>query len=319
MVQEVGASDKNDMNSSLQLLQPDIGIITNIGLEHFKTFRSRESVAAEKSKLIKCLPSTGHAILNADDECLQDFSRLTPARVFTYGFHKRSDLRALNVSSAWPQRLSLTLQYQGQYYECRTQFCGEHMTHCILAALATALSVGLNLESAIARIGRGSPTLGRMMPYETASGVQFVRDDWKAPYWSIFQPIDFMKQAEARRKIIILGTISDMPGSTSKKYRSVAESALEAADIVYFYGPCSQKALHARAIPDGKTLRTFTNFRELAEHLKSLLMDGDLVLLKGSGADHLARLAIMYDRDLACWRQRCKRENMCDACRLVWE
>ena len=155
------------------------------------------------------------------------------------------------------------------------------------------------------------------MPFETSSGIQFIRDDWKAPYWSIQHPIEFMQQATAERKIIVLGTISDIAGTTSTKYRSVAESALQAADIVYFYGQNSSKALRARSVPEGKRLRAFSTFRELAEHLRTLLKKNDLVLLKGSSADHLARLAIMYEKNLACWRQRCQRENMCDGCRLV--
>lgn len=317
LVQEIGASANNDLNTSLGLLRPDIGVVTNIGLEHFKRFRTREMIAAEKSKLVRCLPPNGTAVLNADDEYVREFAEMTPARVFTYGSHEDCDLRVRNVSSAWPKRLALTLEFQRQCHTAQTQFCGAHMAPCILAALATSLVVGVSIESAIARIEGCSPTLGRMMPHKTASGVQFIRDDWKAPYWSVYEPIDFMKQADAKRKVIIIGTISDMPGTTSTKYRSVAENALEAADIVYFFGPNSHKALRARSIPSGKTLRAFTNFREFAEHLKSTLTQGDLVLLKASGADHLARLVIMYDENLACWRQRCERQNMCDVCPLV--
>jgi len=317
LVQEIGASANNDMNESLSLLRPDIGTITNVGLEHFKAFRTKEAVALEKTKLVRSLPNKGFAVLNADDDHVRGMAKATPAKVFTYGFLERCDLRALNVSSEWPRRLSLQLEYQGKPYTVNTQFCGEHMTHSILAALATALAVGVSIQSSIARIEGCSPTLGRMMPHETASGIQFIRDDWKAPYWSINLPIDFMKQARANRKIIIIGTISDMPGSTSSKYRKVAEHALDAADIVYFYGPNSHKALRARSVPKNKIIRAFMEFRELAEHLRSLLMKGDLVLVKGSGVDHLARLIIMYEKNLTCWQQRCGRENMCDVCRLV--
>jgi len=317
IVQETGASADEDLNMSLSLLRPDIGVVTHIGLEHFKRFRTREMIAAEKSKLVRCLPRTGTAILNVDDEHVRAFAEMTAARVFTYGYREGCDLRALNDSSCWPQRLSMRLEYRGQSHNVQTQFCGAHMTYSILAALATSLVAGVSIESAIARIAHCAPTLGRMMPHKTASGVQFIRDDWKAPYWSILKPIDFMQQADAKRKVIIIGTISDMPGSTSTKYRSVAEKALEAADMVFFFGPNSHKALKVRTIPDGKILRAFTEFREFAAHLKSELTQGDLVLLKGSGADHLARFAIMFDKNLACWRQRCQLENMCDVCRLV--
>jgi UDP-N-acetylmuramyl pentapeptide synthase len=317
LVQEIGASITGEMDYSLNLLKPDIGVVTTVGVEHFKEFRTRAAVAAEKAKLVACLPQTGVAILNSDDEFVRNLASKTQAQIFTFGFSESSDLRVLHASSVWPECLSMEIQYRGQRYECRTQFYGEHLVHCVLAALATAITVGVSIESAIDRISRCTPTLARMSPFETASGIQFIRDDWKAPYWSIERPIDFMRQAKAKRKIIVFGTISDIAGTTATKYRSVAESALQAADIVYFFGSNSGKALRARDIPDGKDLRAFKSFRELAEHLTDFLEKDDLVLLKSSGGDHLARLAIMFERNLSCWRQRCQRENMCDVCALV--
>jgi UDP-N-acetylmuramyl pentapeptide synthase len=316
VVQEIGAAAIDGLDKSLRLLQPSIGVVTTIGLEHFKAFRSQEQVAAEKSKLIRCLPPTGTAVLNGDDEYQREFADISRAKILTYGVSEHCDLRALSVSSVWPERLSLTVEHEGRSYAVQTQFCGEHMAYSVLAALATSLAVGVEIESAITRISRYSPTMGRMLPCETACGITFIRDDWKAPYWSIFHPIEFMRTAIAERKIIIIGTISDMPGTTSTKYRAVAESALQAADVVYFFGPNSAKALSARNIPKGRALHAFTDFREFAEHLQSFLRRGDLVLLKGSGGDHMARFALMFETNLACWRQTCRLENMCDVCAL---
>ena len=43
-------------------------VVTNVGTDHYKSFRGRAGVAAEKSKLIASLPAHGLAILNADDD-----------------------------------------------------------------------------------------------------------------------------------------------------------------------------------------------------------------------------------------------------------
>jgi UDP-N-acetylmuramyl pentapeptide synthase len=62
----------------------------------------------------------------------------------------------------------------------------------------------------------------RMEPVTRPDGVTFVRDDVKAPLWSIRPALEFMRDARARRKVIVLGTLSDYAGDSSQAYRDVA-------------------------------------------------------------------------------------------------
>jgi UDP-N-acetylmuramoyl-tripeptide--D-alanyl-D-alanine ligase len=108
-IQEIGASELEDLNKLVQLLRPNIGVVTNIGKEHYKAFRSREAVAHEKAKLIAALPVNGVAILNADDQLVRDMAKLAKCRVITFGLGEKCELRAEQVRSDWPQRLATTI------------------------------------------------------------------------------------------------------------------------------------------------------------------------------------------------------------------
>ena len=48
VVAEVGVISKGDMLPMADILQPNVAIITYIGLEHFKSFRKKEAVAQER-------------------------------------------------------------------------------------------------------------------------------------------------------------------------------------------------------------------------------------------------------------------------------
>lgn len=316
-VQELGISHTEDLTHSVKLLSPSVGVVLNIGTEHYKSFRGREIVAEEKFKLIQNLPADGVAILNIDDDLTIAMSKSIHCKTFTFGRNNECDLRAINVRSNWPDRLQMTLKYKNATVECDTQLCGEHLVYCVLAALAIGLVNGIPLSEAAESIKSFQPFLARMMPYKTSSGIMFIRDDWKAPYWSIQESIKFINNAQAKRKIIILGTLSDYSGSSSPKYRKVSEMALEAADYVFFIGQNANGGVRKQKVPENKVLRAFATTKELSAHLKLFLIPGDLVLLKGSGGDHLARLALMYEQDVACWRDKCGRENLCDHCHLL--
>jgi UDP-N-acetylmuramoyl-tripeptide--D-alanyl-D-alanine ligase len=319
-VQEVGASEPGGLDPMLKLLKPQVGVVTNVGTDHFKAFRTREAVAAEKSRLIASLPADGIAVLNADDDLVAAMARNCRARVVTYGLHGNAMYQADLLATRWPDRLGMRIRHGGDCAQVETLLHGRHHAGNVLAAVATACSLGIPLDDAAQAVSRHGPLLGRMSVHSSARGITFIRDDWKAPHWSLPSAFDFIAEARAPRKLIVIGTISDYGGNASKLYRRSVARALEAADHVVLIGPrAASLASRSGAAADGR-LAAFDTVRDAAAWLDNFARRGDLVLLKGSIlADHLARLALAMDREVGCWRHRCGRHIFCDHCRLLGE
>jgi len=68
LVLEMGMQKPGDIGRLVELAQPAIGIITNIGVVHIEFFASQDELATSKGELVKGLPESGLAVLNADDE-----------------------------------------------------------------------------------------------------------------------------------------------------------------------------------------------------------------------------------------------------------
>lgn len=316
-VHELGTQRLGEMTRSVALFRPHIGVVTHIGRDHYTTYRSQEATAAEKGTLVESLPVDGAAVLNADDPYVVAMRDRTRARIITYGLSAEAMVRGEEVSCAWPDRLSMTVVYGGDKVRVHTRLLGEHWAHAVLAALATGLARWVPLAECARAVERVEPVEGRMSPHETPDGITFVRDDWKAPLWTIPASLRFMQTAQARRKVVIIGTISDYPGSASQKYRAIARQALEAAQKVIFVGGFAPSALKARAHPADDRIMAFDTLYELNRFLRGYLMPGDLVLLKGSGgADHLQRLVLARTNDIACWLERCRKYIFCTHCPL---
>lgn len=84
-VQEVGVAGTNRMKKRADLLCPDISVITTIGQDHYKSFRTLEATAAEKGLLVESLPETGVAVLNADDPHVLPMAKRTKATLRSLG------------------------------------------------------------------------------------------------------------------------------------------------------------------------------------------------------------------------------------------
>ena len=315
-VLELSAEGPGYFDRLLPLARPTIGVVTTVGEDQYKAFGSREAIAAEKGKLIACLPADGTAVLNADDPLVRHMGEGFKGRIITYGTSERTTLQVRDVRSEWPERLSFTVRFDGRDYPVQTQLCGKHWSTSVLAALATGLAAGIPLAKTVEAIAAVPPTRARMEPQTMPDGVTFIRDDWKGAFWGLPTVFEFLRDAKAERKIVVIGTLADYHGSARTKYVSAGRDALQVADVVIFVGEMATIGLRARKFAGAhQRVLAFPDVRQAALAMNDLLRPGDLVVLKGSGiADHLGRLYHVRTGPVACWRMRCGKDMLCDAC-----
>ncbi len=316
-VMEISAhAGPGGLDLPLALIKPQLGVVTNIGSDHLTLYQSRQAIADEKARLIRALPADGVAILNADDPLVWAMRSQFSGRVLSFGLSEHAMLRAEAISSVWPERLTLNVRWEEQSVQVNTQLCGSHWAPTVLAALATGIALGVPLPLAAQALAATEPFEGRMAPLQI-KGIDFIRDDWKAPLSTVAPAFEFMHAAIAHRKIIVIGTISDYTGDSSKRYVEIAKAALAIAACVLFVGPRASAALRAKRSADD-ALFAFPSIRDAASFLRGYLKVGDLVLLKGSHkADHLQRLMIALQGDLQCWRADCGLMRSCLSCQYL--
>ena len=300
---------------SLALFRPTLGIVTNIGYDHMSAYGGRDGIVREKSKLIRALPPGGIAVLNADDPLVLGMREHFTGRTVTYGLGEGAMLRGEAVQASWPDRLSLTVSWNGESVRVKTRLCGSHWTSAVLAALAAGVAMGVPLTTAAEAVSKVEPYDGRMQPVTTPDDITFIRDDFKGPLWTLDASIEFMRSARATRKIMVIGELSDVGSAKAEKYGKAASQALDAVDIAVFAGPWASGAFNVRRKGREEALQVFNAVYDAARYINSVAHAGDLILLKGTARqDHLQRIILARSGNIACWRDDCDRVMFCDAC-----
>ena len=85
LVLELGVDRPGDMDYLLSIVEPDIGVLTNISQSHIEYFGSVDEILKEKSKLLKAVKKDGLAVLNYDNKYLRDLSEEIKIRQSSYG------------------------------------------------------------------------------------------------------------------------------------------------------------------------------------------------------------------------------------------
>lgn len=315
-IHEVGAFEPGSVARAARILRPHIGVVTVIGTDHYRQFRSLAAIAEEKSALVAVLPRSGTAILNADDPHVRAMASKTQARVVSYGLSADADVRGSEVSADWPNRLSFTVTYRCEQAHVQTQFVGDQWVTSVLAAIACGLSCGVPLDDCIKAVSLFEPIFARYSVHSLPGSPVYILDTRKAPAWTIPFSLTFIERAQAPRKTIVFGTLSDRPGGwTSVRYRDLARKALRVADRVVFVGPNAGFIDKVRDEAGEARLYSFLTAYQGFTFLSRESIADELILIKASISDHLERLMLGHFDRVVCWRQKCGKHANCHQCR----
>ncbi|UCF38393.1 MAG: UDP-N-acetylmuramoyl-tripeptide--D-alanyl-D-alanine ligase [Acidobacteriota bacterium] len=312
---EVATGGPGALVKAGRLLRPDIAAVTSVGSAHRSSFENIEAIGREKKSLLGSLRGKGVGLLNGDDPHLGPPWN-TAAPVLRFGRSSGCHYSFTDSSSEWPRRLQFTLCHGGGRYQVKTSLVGEHWIPSVLASLAISIECGISIETALKTLAAVLPFDARMGPVLLPCGAIVIRDEYCGTPESFETAFQAFSEARAKRKILVAGDYSDSSAKIRSRLRKLGRQASKIADIAVFVGPSahhSREAALREGMPD-EACHYFTNPQAAAEHLKSLLIAEDLVLLKGRINQHLSRLIFDQVAPVRCWRPTCPERFLCDIC-----
>jgi UDP-N-acetylmuramoyl-tripeptide--D-alanyl-D-alanine ligase len=314
-VLEQGTEGPGNLPRAAELIKPDIAIVTLVAIEHYTAFRSIDAVAKEKSALVAKLSANGLAVLNFDDHNVRAMSDQTRARSITFGT-TGGDYIVGDISTYSDGVLSFTIKHGDLTLPLETQLLGKYNWLSVAAAAACALELGIAPEMVRARVASFTPVRGRMSMHTVEGGTRFILDTAKAPYHSIFLPLETLQEIIAPKKRVIVGQISDYSGNATKKYKDTYAAAAKVADEVCFVGPWSHKARPPAADVKSGKFRGFSSIQDLSSYLKETAVEGEVIVVKSASNLHLERLLLDRVDHVRCWATECGRKLSCSGCGL---
>jgi UDP-N-acetylmuramoyl-tripeptide--D-alanyl-D-alanine ligase len=316
-VLEVGTERHGMIRKAARLVRPHVAVVLCIDRAHTRTFGALDAIADEKADLVRALPRTGLAVLNADDPRVLAMAAACRGRVATFGLSAGAECRAEEITAAWPERLSLRVVAGGEGVRVRTRLVGDQWARSIVAAMAAARQAGIGLGAAAEAIGRVSPYVARMQPVALPSGATMLRDEIGNSAPTLDAALRVLETARVARRVLVVGEFSDSPQRSQARMRELGQGAARAADLALFVDAHYARDAVRAAVRAGmrpEAALPFADVAQAAGYLRSTLRPGDLVLLKGRTTDHFSRVFFAQFGPIGCWTRECARTRLCDSC-----
>lgn len=291
-ITEMGFYKKGEIKQLCDMALPQVGILTNIGTVHAERAGTQADIAEGKSELVQALPAApeGAAILNYDDPWVRPMNLVTKAKVFYYGLDPKADLWADSIESRGLEGISFQLHYQKEKYFMQIPLIGQHSVHTALRAVAAGLVEGLSWQE-IKEGLRHSGNQLRMVAVRTQQGALMLDDTYNASPESTLAALNLLAEIPGRH-IAVLGGMFELGPYEISGHEKVGIRAAEVADEIITLGE-KGKLIAEAAINAGASTNKVTGFEsteQVVEALRSLLKEGDVVLVKGSHGLRMDRI-----------------------------
>lgn len=310
-VLEMGISEFGEMERLAEVANPDICVITNIGLCHLENLGSRDGILQAKTACFDYMKDGGVAILNGDDDKLVTKTIVNGKEAVFYGIHPdaseyealddrksgsgiaKKQLYAADVQNLGFEGMKATIHTPQGSFEAYTSIPGEHNIYNAAAATAVGLELGLSLEEIKQGIAEAKTIAGRTNLIK-ANGMNVIDDCYNANPVSMKAALDVLSHATGRT-IAVLGDMGELGEEEKELHFGVGQCVAEkqihtlfcAGELAREYQAGVEAVLSESQDAEQKQkigcdVHHFDTVEDMIQELLSYVKEGDSILIKAS-------------------------------------
>lgn len=297
---EMGMNHSGEIADLVSMVRPHVALITRIAPAHLENLGSMEAIADAKAEIFSGLVDDGVAVIPCDD----DFAaRLTGAArasrasfIIGFGQAAGADVRVLSYDEDGPGGRG-ELDVMGRKLALRLALPGRHQAVNAAGVVAAAFAAGVDPERAVEALAGLRPEAGRGASFEArldpVRAIAVIDESYNANPASMTAALTSLGARAPRggaRRIAVLGEMLELGPDSPAMHAALADPVRAAgADLLIAVGEGARPL--AEALKGDIDTLWARDSREGGALLLEKAGDGDVVLIKGSNASGVHKIA----------------------------
>ena len=281
LIFEIGASKLNDIDYLSKILQPHVGLITNIGNSHLESLKNIDGVFKVKSEIVKNIKKNGFLVVpNDNKKHLNKWKKMrSDITTISFGMKDDSDFYPIDVKIK-QNGLSflVTSRLIEKPIKISSSLEGVHNVKNILSACAVHYCLGQNLQDFSKLISLSKLDNLRQVKYKWLKGSTLIDDSYNANPDSTKKSIDLLSNYN-KKTVLLLGDMLELGRYKNKLHKEVGEYAKsKGISKLIAFGNLTRHSIDGF----GKNGIFFNDETKLKNYLRKNITSKNVILIKGS-------------------------------------
>lgn len=226
---EAGISQPGEMDALRDIIQPTVGVLTNLGAAHQENFKSMEDKCHEKLKLFH---DSKAIVYPYDDEIVRKCVESYEYKGEQIAWSMKDSSVKMFVKSVDKKDTQTTISYvfNGKEASYTLPFIDEASIANSITCAAVALHLGLTTDEIAQRMPAIEPVAMRLEVKQGQHGCTLINDSYNSDVNSLDIALDFMNRRpdhEGRRRTLILSDIYQSGEDGATLYKEVSDLAVK--------------------------------------------------------------------------------------------
>jgi alanine racemase len=332
-VLEFGCDHPGEIAALCELSRPSLGVVTRVSHTQLQYFGSVQRYAEELAALPTRLPESGFAILNGQDAATLRMAQDTPATplLFSHRAIPEERIRAVclgirqlatGVEAQLAFAPSSAVSPQARTYQF-SGLTGTHWIDSILAAITTAMALGVDGHEAASLLERFTPLPGRSRLLPGIAGSLLLDDTHNAPPAAVEAALQTLRDLKAQHPgsftIAVLGDMLRLGAYEAEAHQQIGSAVAQSANFLVTHGQRAETMTAAALYAGMPALAVAVTYsaEDAAQMVQRQLEQSDakaIILIKGSEEMRMERVterllaepeqaAQVLDRQTLAWKQ----------------
>ncbi|MCB8964703.1 MAG: bifunctional UDP-N-acetylmuramoyl-tripeptide:D-alanyl-D-alanine ligase/alanine racemase [Bacteroidales bacterium] len=291
---EAGISRVGEMDKLQPIINPEIGIFTNIGLPHQENFADIEQKVTEKLKLFKQVKQliycTDHS--EVSNAIIGNINKNT-TQLFTWGHSGNADVTIEQIDTdSKSSKISVT--YQNTPLTFSIPFSDKASIENAMHCLCLMLILRLDYSTIGERMAKLIPVAMRLELKEGINNCSIINDSYNSDIGSLKIALDFLvQQKQHNNRILILSDIMQSGLKPETLYAEVAQLTHEKG-INKIIGIGAEISRFGHLFSISKEF--YPDTTEFLQNFSRRQIGNSAILLKGSRNFHFERISTILEQ-----------------------
>ena len=278
---EIGAAKAGDIDYLSRILNPFIGVITNIGNSHLETLKNINGVLKVKSEIVNNIKKGGYLIVPNENKKHLNYWKLIrdDINIYSFGMTKSADFFASDIRvKREGMHFKISSKLIDKDIQIKTSLEGEHNIKNILSSFVTHYCLDNNINNFALKLNSNKIKNVRQIKSKWLKGSTLIDDTYNANPDSSKKSIDLLSKYK-KNTILVIGDMLELGKYKKKLHKEVGEYAkANGINIVLGFGELTKETIKAF----GKKGIFFDNEESLKSYLIKNITSKDVILIKGS-------------------------------------